>query len=472
MKLAPTSQYVKIAALCAAVVLASFAAQNAGAGDDWQTDFKAAKAKAKEDKKYMLVDFTGSDWCGWCIKLHDEVFSKEPFATEGPKRFVLVELDFPHEKKQSDAIKKQNEELSKKYKIEGFPSVLMMDSEGQVIARTGYREGGPESYLKFLAECSQAFDTIVAMKAKLNKSEGLVRAKLLDGILEAYTKLENEPDEASAWAKEIVKLDPDNKAGLRIKYEFRDLLAEAGKLKEEQKFEKARELFDKALALTGVDGELRQDAFLAEGECFFYKHDFVGLVSCLTKGLESAPKSEKAKQIEGMIVRFGKMAKAQESTAKLEAGLVGTKGIARAKLLDQLVDAKLQISRAAPDDTIGETIKKLSDEIIEIDADNKAGLKRKYQFKVPVNEAVNLMHTGQAEDAIGLLDKALETPGISGDEIQEAQFQKANCQLIQQHRAEAKECLMKALEASPKGPFADSAKTLIRRLEGAKKPAE
>ena len=140
-----------------ALALGVFARVGCAAEGLWQTDFKAAQAKAKEEKKYLLVDFTGSDWCGWCIKLHNEVFDKEPFKAEAPKQFVLVELDFPHQKEQSDELKKQNKELSEKYNIEGFPTVLLMDAEGQVIARTGYREGGPEEYLKQLAEFSKIY---------------------------------------------------------------------------------------------------------------------------------------------------------------------------------------------------------------------------------------------------------------------------------------------------------------------------
>ena len=116
--------FLTAAALCAALALGAFARGGSAAEGLWQTDFKAAQAKAKEEKKYLLVDFTGSDWCGWCIKLHNEVFDKEPFKAEAPKQFVLVELDFPHEKELSDDLKKQNKELAEKYKVEGFPTVL------------------------------------------------------------------------------------------------------------------------------------------------------------------------------------------------------------------------------------------------------------------------------------------------------------------------------------------------------------
>ena len=219
MKLRRLSLFAILSAFCLSLALA-LTRRSCAAEDLWQSDFKAAQAQAKQEKKYLLVDFTGSDWCGWCIKLHNEVFDKEAFKAEAPKQFVLVELDFPHQKEQSEELKKQNKELSEKYNVEGFPTVLMLDAEGQLIARTGYREGGPEGYLKQLGEFSKIYENVVALKARLKKVQGLARARLLDAIIEGYEKLGNESDEVAAWGKEIIALDPENKTGLKVKYEF------------------------------------------------------------------------------------------------------------------------------------------------------------------------------------------------------------------------------------------------------------
>ncbi len=118
----------------------------------WLTDFKAATAIAKEKKLPILVDFSGSDWCGWCIKLEKEVFSKKEFKEYAAKNLVLVLADFPQAKKQTDEVKKQNQALQAKYKneIEGYPTVLLLDADGKVIAKTGYQPGGPEKYVKHL----------------------------------------------------------------------------------------------------------------------------------------------------------------------------------------------------------------------------------------------------------------------------------------------------------------------------------
>ena len=119
----------------------------------WMTDFEAAKAKAKAENKPILVDFTGSDWCVWCIKLDKEVFSKKAFLDYASSNFVLVEIDFPSKKvKQSAELKAQNEALSEKYDIKGFPTILILDADGKVIERTGYQSGGAQNYVEHLKE--------------------------------------------------------------------------------------------------------------------------------------------------------------------------------------------------------------------------------------------------------------------------------------------------------------------------------
>ena len=118
----------------------------------WMTDFDAAKAKAEAENKPMLVDFTGSDWCIWCIKLDKEVFSKQAFRDYAAENFILVEIDFPRKKEQPAELKAQNEALAKKYGIRGFPTILILDADGEVIKRTGYVRGGAEKYVEHLRE--------------------------------------------------------------------------------------------------------------------------------------------------------------------------------------------------------------------------------------------------------------------------------------------------------------------------------
>jgi len=122
------------------------------AADPWLTDMKAAMDQAKKTKKPILADFTGSDWCGWCIKLKDEVFSTPEFRKWAKENVILLELDYPRNKPQSDELKKQNEELRTKYKIAGYPTVLFLDAKGKVLARSGYKKGGPVAWTEDAAK--------------------------------------------------------------------------------------------------------------------------------------------------------------------------------------------------------------------------------------------------------------------------------------------------------------------------------
>src|SRR5438552_8664875 len=99
-------------------------ASNAPIGT-WTTDYKKAQEQAKASHKLLLVDFTGSDWCGWCIRLNAEVFSKPEFQNYATKNLVLVEVDFPRGKSQSTEVRKQNQELAEQYQVQGFPTIIV-----------------------------------------------------------------------------------------------------------------------------------------------------------------------------------------------------------------------------------------------------------------------------------------------------------------------------------------------------------
>jgi protein disulfide-isomerase len=129
------------------------------AGDDsseehggWLTDFDSAKELAARKGLPILADFSGSDWCSWCIRLDKEVFSKEAFKSYAGKNFVLFLADYPTKKAQAEDIVKQNKALQSQYEVKGFPTVLVLDKEGKIVARTGYRQGGPEAYIEHLKE--------------------------------------------------------------------------------------------------------------------------------------------------------------------------------------------------------------------------------------------------------------------------------------------------------------------------------
>ncbi|MEI6278017.1 MAG: thioredoxin family protein [Verrucomicrobiae bacterium] len=139
--------------LLSAILLA---ASTVFAAEGWQTDYKAALEQAAKENKPALLDFTGSDWCGWCIKLDNETFSQADFKKFAAANLILVELDFPNNKPQSEEVKKQNKELQAKYGVEGFPTLVLLDSKGKEIAKnTGYLAGGPEAFIAWVKKAAK-----------------------------------------------------------------------------------------------------------------------------------------------------------------------------------------------------------------------------------------------------------------------------------------------------------------------------
>ena len=140
----------------ALVLLLSAATSLRAAELTWQTDFAVASKQAAQEHKYILLDFTGSDWCPWCIKMDKEVFDQSQFSDFAVKNLVLVKVDFPRKAAQSPAEKNQNEELAKKYAIEGFPTYILLDSNGKEVRRqVGYLQGGVTAFIGWLALSGQ-----------------------------------------------------------------------------------------------------------------------------------------------------------------------------------------------------------------------------------------------------------------------------------------------------------------------------
>jgi thioredoxin-related protein len=122
--------------------------QFARAESGWLNDYKKAQQEAKATHKFLLLNFTGSDWCGWCIKFDREVLSQPQFKEYARNNLVLVELDFPHTKAQSAELRKQNRQLAQQYEVVGFPTIVAVNSDGQKLWQyDGYFPGGPEAFI-------------------------------------------------------------------------------------------------------------------------------------------------------------------------------------------------------------------------------------------------------------------------------------------------------------------------------------
>lgn len=120
----------------------------------WIENFELAKGLAKAGGKRILLAFSGSDWCGWCVKLEQEVYSQRAFIDQAKRKYVLVMIDNPRNQDSlSTLAREQNRALTQRFAIRGFPSGVVCDADGNELGRIGgYRQGGPEAYLKAMDE--------------------------------------------------------------------------------------------------------------------------------------------------------------------------------------------------------------------------------------------------------------------------------------------------------------------------------
>ena len=123
--------------LLAAVILFLGATPAFSQEAGWTDDYNKAVAQAKAENKPILLDFTGSDWCGWCMKMKKETLDTPQFTAYAKQNLVLVTVDFPHKTAQVPATKQQNAKLSATYKADGYPTFVLIDNSGRELGRQG-----------------------------------------------------------------------------------------------------------------------------------------------------------------------------------------------------------------------------------------------------------------------------------------------------------------------------------------------
>jgi len=117
---------------------------------NWTTDLSKAIESAKAENKAVLVNFTGSDWCKWCFKLSGEVFSQDEFKEYAAENLILVKVDFPRSIPQSNDTKAYNQSLAQKFGVQGYPTIIIINSQGKPVAKTGYQQGGAGNYINHI----------------------------------------------------------------------------------------------------------------------------------------------------------------------------------------------------------------------------------------------------------------------------------------------------------------------------------
>lgn len=283
------------------------------AGEGWTTDYAAAKKDAAGSQKDLLIDFTGSDWCGWCIKLNEEVFQHEPFKAGVKDHFVLVELDFPRDKsKQSDEVKAQNEELNTKYAVQGFPTILLCDAEGRPYAKTGYQQGGPEKYVTHLNELRAKKAARDEAFAAADKATGVDKAKALVAALKA---MDLEDAMVSNFyggvVSSIKEADPKDETGfvaeLSMKEKMEKFQQELNGFGQKQDHEGALGVVEKALKEGGYTKEDTQRIALTKAMIYAQTGKIDEALAAVDAAKELAPDSELAGRMDGLKAQLNQM---------------------------------------------------------------------------------------------------------------------------------------------------------------------
>jgi thioredoxin-related protein len=118
----------------------------------WLTDFETAQAQARSQNKKLLMNFTGSDWCPPCVMLHHQVFSQPEFVNYAAEHLVLLEVDFPHNKAQTDEQKAANDKLAERFGVYWFPTEIVLDAKGDKLGQLNYMPGGPKPFIAALEQ--------------------------------------------------------------------------------------------------------------------------------------------------------------------------------------------------------------------------------------------------------------------------------------------------------------------------------
>ena len=123
---------------------------------EWLSEYRAAVERAASAKRPVFLFFTGSNWCTWCKKLEAEILETTFFRNYAAKKLVLLKLDFPRGVQQPEWMISQNQALSKKYRITGYPTIVMLSPTGKFLANLGYAPGGPVPFVAALQEFENA----------------------------------------------------------------------------------------------------------------------------------------------------------------------------------------------------------------------------------------------------------------------------------------------------------------------------
>lgn len=456
----------------------------------WTVNFEFAKKIAKEKDLNLLLLFTGSDWCVWCKKLNEEVFSQEEFQQEVVKMFVPVKFDFPSSFKFPKEIADGYAAERDKYGVRGYPTVVLTDCDGNAFAVCGYQPGGAEGYITLL---NNLVDGKKELEAKV--------AELKDGDAAAVSELYNALEEYSEKFK-----DPCVKEGLKKYYDIcREKSPEISRaLEREEKIkqrlaeideqykigpgydpseatpEKAQQAVADYEALINsfkLEGEKKQEILMKMAFAYITVQEDEKAQEYLDKAVEAAPESEiadmiretrSAQEVEDLMENVNQMViddKKDEAIQAIDKRLE-TEEDMNNKIMLTSVKAEIQVLF---DDIEG--AKENFNKCIEMCGNEEAT----EQFKTRLNELDPFNKTvtqsqlyalrGNPSEMAAAIEKAIEQYNPDSASLQKALFMQAQAYMEAGESAKAEETIKKTIDTDPETDLAKMLSEQLKRKE-------
>lgn len=464
----------------------------------WTVNMDFAKKIAKEKDLNLLILFTGSDWCHWCKKLNEEVFSQDEFQQEVVKQFVPVKLDFPSAVKFPEEIRKSYEAEMKKYGVRGYPTVVLTDCEGNAFAVCGYQPGGAEGYLTLLNNLLDGKKELEAKIAELKDGDAAAGKELYDALEEYSEKFKDAPCVKEGLKKyyDICRAKcPEISRALEREEKIKQRLAEIDeqyKIGEgydpseatPEKAEQAVADYQAVIDSFKLEGEKKQEVLLKIALVYTIVQEDEKAQEYLDKAVEAAPDSEFAE----MIKERRAANEIEELMENVNQMVIDDKKDDALKAIDERLEKEEDMNNKIELTSVKAEIQVLFDDIegakenfnkcIEMCGNEEAT----EQFKTRLNELDPFNKTvtqsqlfslrGNPKGMVEAIDKAIEQYNPDPASLQKALFMQAQAYMEAGEQAKAEETIRKTIEAAPETDLAQMLSEQIKRMEQMKAAQE
>lgn len=457
----------------------------------WTVNFEFAKKIAKEKDLNLLLLFTGSDWCHWCKKLNEEVFSQEAFQQEVVKMFVPVKFDFPSSFKFPKEIADGYAAERDKYGVRGYPTVVLTDCEGNAFAVCGYQPGGAEGYITLLNNLVDGKKELDAKVAELKDGDAAAVSELYNALEEYSEKFKDSPCVKEGLKKyyDICReKSPEISRALEREEKIKQRLAEIdeqykigpGYDPSEATPEKAQQAvadYEAVINSFSLEGEKKQEVLMKMAFAYITVQEDEKAQEYLDKAVEAAPESEIAE----MIRETRSAQEVEELMENVNQMVIDDKKDEAIQALDKRLETEEDMNNKIMLTSVKAEIQVLFDDIegakenfnkcIEMCGNEEAT----EQFKTRLNELDPFNKTvtqsqlyalrGNPAEMAAAIEKAIEQYNPDPASLQKALVMQAQAYMEARNEAKAKETIKKAIDVDPETDLAKELSENLKRME-------